>query len=442
MTHRVTLDRSQGLWNLVLFGLAFTAPLVVLMTFGILDETSKGTAAGSYLLATVAISLTALSYGRMASIHVTAGSAYAYVREAISPHAGFLVGWGILLDYLLLPMIVSLLASVYLAASFPDIPKAVFVVAFLVFTTVVNVLGIRIASRANAVLMLIQGVVIIAFFALALRYIVAVSGAESLETVKPFFQADVPLSLTAKGASIAALSFLGFDAVSTLSEEARNPRRDVPRAVILVAVIVGALFVAAAFLAQVIDPDPVFRHPDAAGLSIARKIGGDLFATTFLTGMVITQLAAGVSAQASTGRILYAMGKDGALPNRLFAFVHARTRTPAFNLVLSGIIGLLAIVLTEEQGASLINFGAFLAFTSVNVSVAATWLRARGTDAPRNPVFWLILPLLGGVFSLWLLVSLETGAKIVGLVWISIGFVYLVWLTRGFSRPPPSLDEA
>jgi len=441
MARRVELDRSQGLWHLVLFGVAFTAPLVVLMTFGILDRTSEGTAAGAYLLATAAIFLTALSYGRMASLHVSAGSAYTYVRRSISPYAGFLVGWSILLDYFLLPMMTSLLAAVYLTASFPEIPKAVFVIAFLALTTVINILGIRVAARANGLLMLAQGLILLAFFALAIRYLVALHGVETLETVTPFFRADVPLSLTAKGAAIAALSFLGFDAVSTLSEEARNPQRDVPRAIILVAVIVGIIFVSAAFVAQLIDPDPVIKDAASAGLSVARKIGGDIFAMAFLVGMVLTQFAAGISVQAGVARLLYAMGDDGVLPGSIFAYVSERTRTPVFNIVLSGVVGLLALVLTEEQGASLINFGAFVAFTSVNVSVIATWVRSRGSDAPRNTVAWLVLPALGAVFTAFLLVSLETDAKIVGLVWISIGFVYLLWLTRGFRKAPPSLSE-
>ncbi len=441
MAERVELDRSQGLWHLVLFGLAFTAPLVVLMTFGILDRASEGTAAGAYLLATAAIFLTALSYARMAGLHVGTGSAYTYVRRSVSPHAGFLVGWSILLDYLLLPMMTSLLAAVYLTASFPEIPKAVFVIAFLALTTAINILGIRVAARANGLLMLVQGLVLAAFFVLAIRYLVALHGAQTLETVTPFFRADVPMSLTAKGAALAALSFLGFDAVSTLSEEARNPERDVPRAIVLVAVIVGIIFVGAAFVAQLVDPDLVIKDAASAGLSVAGKIGGDIYATTFLVGMVLTQFAAGISIQASAARLLYAMGGDGVLPGRIFAYVNERTRTPVFNVVLSGAAGLLALVLSEEKGASLINFGAFVAFTSVNVSVIATWVRSRGSDTSRNPVTWLVLPLMGAAFTIWLLVSLESDAKIVGLVWISIGFVYLLWLTRGFRRPPPSLAQ-
>ena len=441
MREQTALDRSLGLWHLVLYGLAFTAPLVVLLTFGILDQASDGTAAGSYLMASVAIFFTAISYGRMSALHTEAGSAYTYARHALSESVGFLIGWSVLLDYFLVPMLAALLTAVYLSAALPEVPQALFVVGFIGLITAVNLFGLRITTGVNSLLMLFQGLVLLAFFALAIRYVIVLYGAASIETVKPLFRVDVPLCLTAKGASLAALSFLGFDAITTLSEEARKPTRDVPRALVLVAVIIGFIFVAAAFLAQLVEPDPTIKNASSAGLQLARMIGGDMFSSVFIIGMVVSQIGAGITAEASVARILYAMGSDGVLPSRIFAYVSKRARVPVFNIVFSGIVGLLAVALSEEQGASLINFGAFVAFTSVNLCVIATWLRSRGTDEPRNAFAWLLLPAIGAVFTGWLLFSLEKDAKIVGLVWISIGVVYLAWLTRAFTRPPPSLRD-
>lgn len=434
-------ERSLGLWHLVLFGLAFTAPMVVLMTFGILDQASRGTAAGSYLIAAIAISLTALSYGRMSAMHVGAGSAYSYTRRAIAPPVGFLVGWSVLLDYFLAPMVVALITGIYLSHSIPQVPQSVFIVVFLALVTTLNIVGIRVAKTANGVLMLIQGIVIVAFLALAVRYIVVLQGGATLETVKPFFAPGVPLSVTAQGASLAALSFLGFDAITTFSAEARRPQVDVPRAVLLVALISGALFVVAAFMAQLIDPYPIAQNASSAGLAIARKIGGDVFATIFIAGLVVSQFAAGLAAQASVGRLLYAMGNDGVLPNSIFGYIAERTKTPVFNLLASGVFGLLALFFSEEGAASLVNFGAFVAFTFVNLSVVATWFGERGQKENRNPLLWVLLPIVGAAFTTWLLFSLDDRAKTVGFVWIAIGFAYLLWLTRGFRRPTPELGE-
>jgi putrescine importer len=434
------LARTLGLAGLVLFGVAFTAPLVVLMTFGILDAASDGTAAGAYLIAGVAIFLTAASYGRMASIHPGTGSAYTYARRSIAAPVGFLVGWSVLLDYLLLPMMTALLTAVYLHATFPAIPRGAFVVGFLALTTFVNALGMRAANGINGALMIVQGGVIAAFLVLAVRWVVGHDGAHALETTTPFFRDGVPLSRTAHGATIAALSFLGFDAVSTMSDEARDPRRDVPRAVLLVALIVSAVFVAAAFLAQLVEGPGVLRDAASAGLALTRKVGGAALARAFTLGLLAAQLAAGIAAQAGVARLLYAMGRDGVLPPRWFAYVSPRTRTPVLNLALSAVVGLLALVLTEEQGASLVNFGAFVAFTSVNLGVVATWLASRD-GAQRGAIAWLVLPLLGAAFTLWLLLSLDADAKIAGLSWSALGVGWLAWLTRLFRRATPALAE-
>lgn len=432
------LVRTLGLSGLALFGVAFTAPMVVLMTFGILDAASHGTAAGSYLIAGVAIFLTAASYGRMASILPGTGSAYTYARKSIAAPVGFLVGWSVLLDYLLLPMMTALLTAVYLHATFPSVSRGVFIVGFLALTTLVNALGVRAANGINGVLMVVQGAVIGAFLVLAVRWIAGHDGAAALDTTTPFFRDDVPLSLTAHGATIAALSFLGFDAVSTMSDEARDPRRDVPRAVLLVALIVSVIFVAAAFVAQLVEGPDALRDAASAGLALTRTVGGEALASAFTFGLIAAQLAAGIAAQAGVARLLYAMGRDGVLPSRAFAYVSPRTRTPTFNLALSAIVGLLALVLTEEQGASLVNFGAFVAFTSVNASVIATWLASRDGER-RSVIAWLVLPLLGASFTLWLLLSLDAQAKIAGLAWSSLGVGWLLWLTGFFRRATPAL---
>lgn len=434
------LVRTLGLPGLVLFGVAYTAPLVVLLTFGILDDASHGTAAGAYLIASSAILLTAASYGRMATIHVGAGSAYTYARRAIAAPVGFLVGWSVLLDYLLLPMLTALVTAVYLHAAVPAVPRGVFVLAFLALITGVNLLGIRVASWMNGVLMVVQGGVIATFLLLAIRHVVDTDGSRALDTATPFFRADVPIALTAHGASIAALSFLGFDAVSTLSDEARAPRRDIPRAVILVALIVGALFVAAAFLAQLVVGPAALHDPASAGLAIARTVGGDTLVTAFTAGMIATQVAAGIAAQAGVARLLFAMGRDGVLPRSFFARDSPRTHAPARNLLLSAAVGLLALVLSEEQGTTLVNFGAFVAFTSVNASVVATW-RASRADERRGAFAWLVLPLVGAAFTLWLLLSLDVRAQMFGLAWIALGVGWLLWLTRGFRRPTPSIAD-
>lgn len=437
-----TLRRSLGLPAVILFGLAYMAPIIVYGTFGILAEKSQGTVAMSYLLALVAVLLTAISYGRMANLYPVAGSAYSYARRAIGAHVGFLVGWAVLLDYFFIPMVIWLIGAAYLSAEFPSVPSWLWIVLYIAITTAVNIIGIVFASRTNIVLMAVQCLIVAAFILLCGRYVVAAMGPGGLISAQPFFQADVPLSAALSGAAVAAYSFLGFDAVTTLTEETRDPQRTMPRAILAIALIGGAVFIVAAYFAQLVHPGGDFDNTDAASFEIAMTIGGDLFAAIFLAGLVIAQFTAGLSAQASVGRLLYAMGRDGVLPRRIFGYLHPRLRTPALNLLFAGAIGLAALFLTEESSTSFINFGAFLAFTAVNLSVAVLYVKWHPRIRPIGALRGLLLPLVGAAITLVLLSSLDRDALILGSVWLCIGIAYLATLTRLFTRAPPELHMA
>lgn len=437
-----TLRRSLGLPAVILFGLAYMAPIIVYGTFGILAEKSQGTVAMSYLLALIAVLLTAVSYGRMANLYPVAGSAYSYARRAIGAHVGFLVGWAVLLDYFFLPMVIWLIGAAYLSAEFPSVPSWLWIVLYIGITTAVNVIGIVFASRTNIILMVVQCLIVAAFIFLCGRYVVAAAGPGGLVSAEPFFRADVPLSAALSGAAVAAYSFLGFDAVTTLTEETKDPQRAMPRAILAIALIGGAVFIVAAYFAQLVHPGGDFANADAAAFGIAMTIGGDLFAAIFLAGLVIAQFTAGLSAQASVGRLLYAMGRDGVLPRRIFGYLHPRLRTPALNLLFAGAVGLAALFLTEESSTSFINFGAFLAFTAVNLSVAVLYVKWHPRVRPIGALRGLLLPLVGAAITLGLLASLDRDALVLGSVWLCIGIAYLCILTRLFTRPPPDLHMA
>ncbi|MGY1764543.1 APC family permease [Geodermatophilus sp. SYSU D00779] len=439
-THEPALTRTLGLRAVVLFGLAYMTPLIVLGIFGIIAETTGGATASAYLLALGAMLFTAYSYGRMARTYPVAGSAYTYVRRAIDSRAGFLVGWAVLLDYFFLPMVIWLIGAAYLSAQFPGVPFSLWVLAFIVLTTVLNVLGIKVAQRANAVLMTFQILVLVFFVLLAVRSLVAGSGAGSLFAVTPFLNGDSTVSGIAAGAAIAAYSFLGFDAVTTLTEETRDPRRTIPRAILLVALIGGGIFVLVAYVTQLVHPGGVFEDSSSAAFDIAGAIGGSLFGAVFLAGLVVAQFASGLAAQASVSRLLFAMGRDSVLPRRVFGRVHPRFHTPVAGILLSGLVGLVALRLDVTTSTSFINFGAFTAFTAVNLSVIALFLRRRRTGEPLPVLGYVVVPAVGAAVDLWLLTNLDGTAITLGLVWLALGVVYLAVLTRGFRQAPPEVD--
>ena len=433
------LQRTLSLGSVVLFGIAYMTPIIVLGTFGILAQSTAGMVPAAYLAALVAMFFTAMSYGRMAAAFPVAGSAYSYVRKAISPKLGFIAGWAVLLDYLFLPMAIWLIGAAYLHSAFPAVPQWVWVLAFIGVTSVINIIGLKLANGINALLMLVQFLVLIAFVALCIHYIGG-DASKPLWTITPFFNGQMQMPLIMSGAAIACYSFLGFDAVSTLTEETRDPRRTIPRAIMLITLIGGLIFVGVSYFVQIAHPSFEFTDVDSAAYEIARNIGGDLFVSIFLIGLIVGQFASGLSAQASGSRLLFAMGRDGVLPKSFFGTLHARFGTPVNSILLCAVVALLALRLDVTTSTSFINFGAFLAFSLVNLSVIFHyWIGAKQRGL-RELVLFLVFPTIGLAADLWLMVSLDHLAIYLGLSWLAIGLVYLGFLTRGFSQQPPEMD--
>ncbi|PTU01951.1 amino acid permease [Pseudomonas sp. HMWF031] len=433
------LQRTLSLGSVVLFGIAYMTPIIVLGTFGILAQSTAGMVPAAYLAALVAMFFTAMSYGRMASAFPVAGSAYSYVRKAISPKLGFIAGWAVLLDYLFLPMAIWLIGAAYLNSAFPGVPQWIWVLAFIGITSAINIVGLKLANGINALLMLVQFLVLVAFVALCVHY-VGGDASTPLWSIKPFFNGDMQMPLIMSGAAIACYSFLGFDAVSTLTEETRDPRRTIPRAIMLITLIGGLIFVGVSYFVQIAHPSFQFDNVDSAAYEIARNIGGDLFVSIFLIGLIVGQFASGLSAQASGSRLLYAMGRDGVLPKAFFGTLHERFGTPINSILLCAVVALLALKLDVTTSTSFINFGAFLAFSLVNLSVIFHYWIGGENKGPREFVLFLLFPFIGLAADLWLMVSLDHLAVYLGLSWLAIGVVYLAVLTGGFRRQPPEMD--
>lgn len=437
---KTSLDRTLGLGSVVLFGLAYMTPLIVLGIFGIIAEATAGATPSAYVVALLAMIFTAWSYGRMALAYPVAGSAYTYVRKTIDSRVGFLVGWAVLLDYIFLPFVIWLFGGVYLQAQFPDVPFWVWIVLFIVATTVLNILGIRVASKANFMLMAFQVLVIGLFVVLSLANVFANSGANGWFSAQPFTGDGSSFALITAGAAIAAYSFLGFDAVTTLTEETVNPRRNIPRAIMLTAFIGGAIFIVVSYTTQLVRPGGTFDDAASAAFDIAQLIGGSLFGALFLAGVVLAQFSSGLAAQASASRLLYAMGRDGVLPPRFFGFINPKYRTPILNIGLIGVIGLLALTFDPATSTSFINFGAFTAFTFVNLAVIAYFIREHRAGRKRNPIAYVLIPAVGAVIDGFLLLQLDENAIRLGLIWLGIGVVVLLILTRFFTRPTPEMQ--
>lgn len=429
------LRRTLRLRHVVFIGLAYMSPLAVFDTFGIVSQSTDGHVPLAYVVITIALLFTAFSYAKMVRVYPSSGSAYTYTRRAINPHLGFLVGWSAMLDYLFLPMINALLSSIYMSAAFPGIPAWVWIIATIVICTALNLAGVQLAVRVNYALVVIELVVAVAFVAFTIDNIASGANGSSF-SFDPFASSDV--SAVAGGAAILALSFLGFDAVTTLSEETIAPERNIPAAIFTIIAAAACFFIGVTFFMQILFPD-VSEVQNIAGASpeMAEYIGGAAFQSVFLGGYLVAVLACGLTQQMSAGRLLYAMGRDGVLLARWFGHVNARTGVPTYNIVLIGVLATSAVFLDLSQAASLINFGAFVAFAFVNLSVIGYYLRAECRRDAWTRFTYLGVPAVGFIINAALWLNLDSRAQIVGGAWAGIGVVHMLVSTRLFKDRPP-----
>lgn len=428
------LKRTLNLPSIVVFGLAYMAPAIVVSTFGILSATSEGAAPTAYLVATLAMALTALSYGKLARAYPASGSVYTYARKLLGSHTGFLAGWALLLDYLFLPMVAWLITALYLNVQFPVLPVWGWLVVVVLATTLVNVVGLVIADRVNKVLL---GLTVTALLVLGAVCLYRIPGSPATDGVHAVWNPATSIGAVTAAAAIAAYSFLGFDAVSTLSEEVHDPRRNVPRGILLTVLIGGGIFVVLSLLMQWVHPGSAFADESTAGYEIAVQVGGQVFADVFNVVTLLGGFASCVAVQAATSRLMYVMGRDGVLPRGSFGYLHPRLRTPVFNLLLIAAVALFATQLSLATAVSFINFGAFLAFTLVNVCVIAAFIRHRRSGERMSPLGYVVLPAAGAVVDVYLMCQLGGTATALGVGWLVLGIVYLAVLTRGLRQAPP-----
>ncbi|NIE75985.1 APC family permease [Pantoea sp. Ap-967] len=432
--------KSMGMTALVLFGLAYMVPLAVFTTYGLVTQMTKGHLPTAYMLTLAAMLLTAYSYGRMVQAHPYSGSVYTYTRKAFGSHFGFMAGWTLLLDYIFLPLLSYLLIGIYMSEYFPAIHAWVWVAGSIALVTFLNLIGIESVTRVNWVLVVAQLVFIVVFVALSVRNIGEHTTPVSL--LAPFHHEGFSVPLIMTGAAVLCLSFLGFDAVSTMAEETSNPTTRIPQAILAVSLIGGLLFLVVSYFAQMVFPDwGSFADPDSASVDVMRRVGGEYLVTAFTATYVAGCFASAMVSQASVSRVLFAMGRDGALP-RVFGQLVTKKRVPATAILLVSLLSLVALFITLDTVANMISFGALFAFSAVNLAVVKHYLVDQQLRGLRNCLLYGAIPALGFLSTIWLWTSLSRMSFTIGLCWMAVGFVCLLGLTRAFRVKLPELQMA
>jgi len=427
------LKRVLGLSSLVLYGIILIQPTAPMPLFGAAASLARGHVVTTILIGMFAMLFTAISYGRMANAYPSAGSAYTYVSREIHPSLGYFVGWGMIFDYIMNPIICVIWISKAAINLIPEIPFGVYAVAFTCLFTAMNLRGIESSSRTNTIIATGLGVVIILFLAAAVRYLFLNPPANAAEWTRPFYNPKTfSFSSVSAGASLAVLTYIGFDGISTLSEEVKNPRRNILLASVLVCVITGILASVQVYFAQLVWPEITFPDQDTAFCYVAGKAGGQWLFQIVNMALLVATIGSGAGAQLGAGRLLYGMGRDNAIPAKFFAKINPKTRIPSNNIILIGVIVLGGVfVLSYPLGAQLLNFGALIAFMGVNLSSFIRYF----LRAEKKTFGHFIVPVLGFTVCLYLWFSLGIKAKIVGISWLSVGLIYGAYRTNFFKKP-------
>lgn len=423
----IGLKRSLRFWDLVLYGIILIQPTAPMPSFGVIYQEARGHVVTAILLAMVAMLFTSVSYGRMARVYPHGGSAFLYVGKEIHTSLGYLTGWCLVMDYILNPLICTIWCSRAAINFFPEIPYIVWAIFFVLLFTWLNCRGVETSARINVGMAAALGVVIVLVLGAAVRWLLHLYHPGAGFFLQPFYDPSTfSSSGLLRGTSIAVLTYIGFDGISTLTDEAKDPARSVPRAIVLTCFVTGVLASIEVYVAQLVWPRGMaFPDLDTAYVHVSGRMGGPILFLIVNGALLLANIGSGMASQLGAARLLYAMGQDGALPRKFFGAVHPKNRIPRNNVLLIGAICLAgAMALSYQLGTELLNYGALLAFMGVNVaSMLRGWRHGRFAQA--GPI---LLSLGGFVTCALLWWNLGPLAKAVGTGWALVGV--LLWIVR------------
>ncbi|MGY1727911.1 APC family permease [Geodermatophilus sp. SYSU D01062] len=446
--YRQELKRSLTFTDLLVYGLVFMVPIAPFGIFGSVFQASGGMIALAYAIGGLAMAFTAASYSQMSRAFPMAGSVYTYAGRGIAQPVGFIAGWMILLDYVLVPALLYLIAAVAMNSIVTSIPVWVWLIGFVVLNTVVNYFGIEFTARVNKI-MLVAELIVLAIF-LVIGVVALASGEGRGFDFSPIYNSDTfSLELVFGAVSVAVLSFLGFDGISTLAEENRESARSIGKAMIAALALAGTLFIVQTWVAALLvpDPDTLISEGDAAGTAFydaAEVAGGAWLGTlTAIATAVAWGFANSLVAQAATSRLLFAMARDRQLPGFLRK-VHPTRRVPVNATFLVAVVSLVLGLYMEQREdgitllSTLVNFGALSAFLLLHVAVVWHFIGRLGS---RNWWLHLVVPVVGFGILAYVVYNAQVAAQELGFVWLAIGVVLMIVLIATGRRPEIRAEE-
>ncbi len=424
-----SLRRALTLWDLVLYGVIVLQPVAPMSVFGVISDRGRGHVVTTLLLAMGGMLLTAISYGRMARVYPSAGSAFTYVGQEISPALGYITGWSMVMDYMLNPLICIRWCSEQASNWTPEVRPWMWAIVIFFLFTGLNLRGVKTSARVNTGLAAAMTAVVFIFFVTAARYIFGHPHDGLAFFTRPFYDPSTfKATAVLGGTSIAVLTYIGFDGISTLSEEVENPRRNILLATVMTCLVIGVLSAMECYTAQLVWPaTQPFPNSVTAFVDVAGRTAAPLAVVMGIT-LIVANFGSGMAAQLGAARLLYGMGRSKALP-AFFGQVEPKRHIPRNNVIFVGAIALVgAFLISYDLGAEMLNFGALIAFMGVNAAVIMHYY----VRAKEKKLANLLLPGLGFLICLLLWLNLSRPAQIAGGIWMLVGIAFGAWKTRGF----------
>ena len=444
MGYKQELKRTLSIPDMLVYGLIFMVPIAPFGIYGGVFNDSGGMPALAYLIGLIAMIFTAFSYATLSEAFPVSGSVYGYTSRGINRHVGFVTGWTMLSDYLLVPTLLYVVAAQAMSGVVPGVPPLVWAVLFIAINTFINIRGIELTAFVNRIAVVLE-ILCLAIFICMGAYWIATDPLSNGFTIQPFYnEATFSMPLVMSAVSLGVLSFLGFDGIATLSEEAKDPKKGPSKAMVGSLLIVGFLFMAQTYIAGCISPDgAVFADdPDNAFYLVAQVVGGKfLYVLCALATAIAWGIFNSLAAQTAISRILYAMARDNTMP-KVLAKVHPTYKTPYIAAIFVGVISMVLVVifstvLSIDDISRLVNFGALSAFCVLHFTVIWHFFY-KGKS--KNLVKHLILPLIGLIIVAYVWINLEGAAKTLGIIWICVGVVYYLILAFVLKRDVKGME--
>ena len=432
------LKRVLGLWDLVYYGVILTSPIAVVPMFGEAQVLSRGHAVVTLLAAMVAMTATAVSFGRMATVYPSAGSVYTYVSRGFNPQIGFVVGWAMFLEYLFQPLQNSLYAALTIQRLLPHVPFALLSALAVAFMTLLCWFGIRTTATVNQILLAFMSIVMIGFLGEAIWYIFSHQHLQGFMSTLPLYDSRTfSVRAIAAGTALAATTYIGFDGVSILAEEVENPKRNVMLASVLVCVFTGLFAAFQVFLAVRVWPDyRTLVNPETAFMDVARVVGGYRLFVSFGVVLLVSSLACGLAGLLGAVRLLYGMGRDNILPRKIFGHLNAERGNPTYNVAIAGALAYIGTLTMQwERSVEILNYGALMAFMAVNLAAVRYFGFSPEMQGKRNILLDVIVPTLGFLFCLVIFLGLQESTLVAGTIWCAVGALYVLVKTKALGQP-------